>query len=205
MCSLDTNPVISPNILTLFYFVVNFPTFTLNQGSRIGFIFQNPIDRYHRPFLVQSRSKSASIIESAGSFVLIWRQNSQFIQMVCNVLCAHPVELQLEDFLHDARRVFIYNQMIFVFRVFLIPVSCKAADELSFFPFYIQVASDTHGNVPAIGVVDKIVERNQDTSLIIVFFRTVIMIVDGDEADSHKWKDSFQITTRFNVVSAEAR
>ena len=108
MCSLDTNPVISPNILTLFYFVVNFPTFTLNQGSRIGFIFQNPIDRYHRPFLVQSRSKSASIIESAGSFVLIWRQNSQFIQMVCNVLCAHPVELQLEDFLHDARRVLVY-------------------------------------------------------------------------------------------------
>lgn len=58
-----------------------------------------------------------------------------------HVLCAHPVELQLEDFLHDARRVFIYNQMVLVFRVFLIPVSCKAADELSFFPFYISDAS----------------------------------------------------------------
>lgn len=69
---------------------------------------------------------------------------------------------------------------------------------------WIQVASDTHGNVTAIGIVDKIVERNQDTSLIIVFFRTVIMIVDGDEADSHKWKDSFQITSCFNVVSAES-
>ena len=133
-----------------------------------------------------------------------FKRMMQDIQMVCNVLCAHPVELQLEDFLHDARRVFIYNQMVLVFRVFLIPVSCKAANELTFFPFYIQVTSDTHGNVTAIGIVDKIVERNQDTSLIIVFFRTVIMIVDGDEADSHKWKDSFQITSGFNVVSAES-
>ena len=31
------------------------------------------------------------------------------------------------------------------------------------------------------------------------------MIVDGDEAHTHEWKDSFQITARFNVVSAEAR
>jgi len=33
---------------------------------------------------------------------------------------------------------FIYNQMVLVFRVFLIPVSCKAANELTFFPFYIH-------------------------------------------------------------------
>lgn len=40
---------------------------------------------------------------------------------------------------------------------------------------------------------------------IIVFLCTVIMIVDGDKAHTHERKDSFQITARFNVVSAEAR
>ena len=95
--------------------------------------------------------------------------------------------------------------MILVFRVFLIPISCKAANELTFFPFHIQVTSDTQRNIPAVGVIDKIVERNQNTALIIVFLCTVIMIVDGDEAHTHEWKDSFQITTRFNVVSAETR
>ena len=57
----------------------------------------------------------------------------------------------------------------------------------------------------AVGVIDKIVERNQNTALIIVFLCTVIMIVDGDKAHTHERKDSFQITARFNVVSAEAR
>ena len=42
-------------------------------------------------------------------------------------------------------------------------------------------------------------------TFIIVFLCTVIMIVDGDKAHTHEWKDSFQITTRFNVVSAETR
>ena len=39
----------------------------------------------------------------------------------------------------------------------------------------------------------------------ILIGRAVIMIVDGDKAHTHEWKDSFQITTRFNVVSAETR
>ena len=95
--------------------------------------------------------------------------------------------------------------MIFVFGVFAIPIPCETANELTFFSFHIQVTANAQRNIPAVSVIDKIVERNQNTALIIVFLCTVIMIVDGDKAHTHEWKDSFQITTRFNVVSAETR
>ena len=65
--------------------------------------------------------------------------------------------------------------MIFVLGIFAIPVSCKAANELTFFSFHIQVTTDAQRNIPAVGVIDKIVEWNQNTTLIIVFLCTVII------------------------------
>ena len=68
------------------------------------------------------------------------------------------------------------NQMIFVFGVFAIPIPCETANELTFFSFHIQVTANAQRNIPAVGVIDKIVERNQNTTLIIVFLCTVISI-----------------------------
>ena len=78
--------------------------------------------------------------------------------------------------------------MIFVLGIFAIPIPCKTTNELAFFSFHIQVTTDAQRNIPAVGVIDKVVERNQNTALIIVFLCTVIMIVDGDKAHTMNGK-----------------
>ena len=80
------NPVFTSNIMTLFYFVIDFPAFTLNQCSRIGFIFQNTIDGNHCPLLIQPSLKTTGIVESIGSLILVRRQDTQFVQVTGNAL-----------------------------------------------------------------------------------------------------------------------
>ena len=63
-----------------------------------------------------------------------------------------------------------------IFRILLIPITGVISNEFATSPFYIHLAADFHGNIPAISVIDKVLERDNHFVGIIVLIHTVIMI-----------------------------
>ena len=59
--------------------------------------------------------------------------------------------------------ILVYHQTVFVPFIFAVAVDCIATDELSFAPFHVQLAAHLDGNIPAVGIVQKILERNYYT------------------------------------------
>ena len=85
------------------------------------------------------------------------------------------------------------------------PRSPLATDELSFAPFHVQLAAHLDGNIPAVGIVQKILERNYYTVRITALgICIVIVVIDSDEANSHHRENLFQILSHLDVVTAKS-
>lgn len=74
--------------------------------------------------------------------------------------------------------------MIFVRFIFQIAVHGKRADILAALALDLKLGADFHGNIPAVGFVYEILERDDELVRGVFPTKAVVVVVDGDEAYS---------------------
>ena len=125
------------------------------------------------------------IIQAAQPFVLAGSQHVLAVQLLGNRLCAHSFQFSAVDRADNICCILVYHQTVFVPFVFAVAVDCITADELTFAPFHVQLAAHLDGNIPAVGIVQQILERNYNAVRIAALgVRIGIVVVDGDEANT---------------------
>ena len=144
------------------------------------------------------------IIQAAQPFVLAGSQHILAVQLLGNRLCAHSFQFSAVDRADNICCILVYHQTVFVPFVFAVAVDCITANELTFAPFHVQLAAHLDGNIPAVGIVQQILERNYNAVRIAALgVRIVIVVVDGDEANPHHGKNLFQILSHLNVITTK--
>ena len=71
--------------------------------------------------------------------------------------------------------------MVFICVVLQIAVHGKCADILAALALDLKLGADFHGNIPAVGFVYEIFERNDKLVRSVFFTEAVIVVVDGNE------------------------
>ena len=94
-------------------------------------------------------------------------QPLRIIQQLDDLLASKCLDIAAES-LHDALHLGKASaalKLVAVKHIHAVAIPCETANELTFFSFHIQVTANAQRNIPAVGVIDKIVEWNQNTVL----------------------------------------
>ena len=121
------------------------------------------------------------------------------------ILRTHAVQLPGEDVPHDVCGIFVHNKAVFVRFVLHITIHGKSAYVLSALALDFKLCADFHGNVPAVCLVDKVLERNDQIIRSTLFAKTIIVVVDGDEANTKKGENLLDIFACVKIVTTKAR
>ena len=103
------------------------------------------------------------------------------VQTGGNVLRTYALQLPRKDVPHDICGIFVYDQVIFVCFIFQIAVHGKRADVLTTLALDLKLGADFHGNIPAVGFVYKVFERDDELVQSVFSTETVIVVVDSNE------------------------
>ena len=79
------------------------------------------------------------------------------------------------------------------------------SNELAVSSLDVQVRTDFDGNVSAVRIVNKVLERQDDFIACLVAHSRVIVVVDSDETNSKGRKNLLDILTGFDVVTTKTR
>ena len=193
------------HIPNFFDFVIDLLPPALHHRSSVDFIFQNPKHLNCLPLCMSASFKATVIVQTAQPFVLAGSQYILTVQLFGNRLCAHTFQFSAVDRTDNICCILVYHQTVFVPFIFAVAVDCIATDELSFAPFHVQLAAHLDGNIPAVGIVQQILERNHNAvRLATLGVRIVIVVIDGNEANPHHGKNLFQILSHLDVVTAKS-
>ena len=136
-------------------------------------------------------------------FVLHRGQDAHLIEPCGNPSDGNAVLIHGKDHLHIFADCFIHNELILVLRRFPVPVGSERADELSALLLDFQTASDFHGYVLAVRIVNQVLERDHKGVGLWIAGQTVIGVVDGNEANAELREDFLKIPPSVNVVSGK--
>ena len=89
-------------------------------------------------------------------------------------------------------------------RVFPVAVGCKTSHKIAALPLYRKLTLDFDGNIPTVGIVEQIPHRSHDGIAGLPRRLAVIVVCHSNQPDPHDWKNAFQITSHFNIVSPES-
>ena len=128
-------------------------------------------------------------------------QDAHLIQTLCNAPDGETILVHGKDHLHIFADRFIDDELVFVLRRFHVAVGCERADELSALLLDFQTASDFHGDVLAVGIVNQVLERDNKGVGLRIAGQTVIRIVDCDEADAELRENLLNVASAVDVVS----
>ena len=179
--------------------------FSLKQHASIDFIMKNAINGHGAPHGFGVGLKTGTLSGTVSLLVFNRRQNTFCIQPVRNLLRRHSFDLPFENILYNTGCIGINHKPVFVVRASQIAVHNTAANKLSTAALGIKVGSDLDGNIAAVGVIHQIFEwKNQ-----IVFNRPrlsiVVVVVDGNKANTQSRKNFLQVVTGINIFTPEAR
>ena len=142
-------------------------------------------------------------LHAKRNFIFHRTQNPLHIQLICYTPLAHSFKLPLKDCPYHLSCISINHKLIMVFFIFQISIHDKSTNELSLFPFNLQLRSDFHRNILTIGIVNQILKRN-NKRVRLVLIQTVVTVIDCYKTHSHKRKYSLNIVTGFNIISSKA-
>ena len=91
-------------------------------------------------------------------------------------------KVPFEDIPHDVRSVLVCHQTVFVCFALQIAVHGKRADILAALALDPKLGADFHGNIPAVGFVYEIFERDDKLVRSVFSADAVVVVVDGDKA-----------------------
>jgi len=96
---------------------------------------------------------------------------------------------------------FIHDELVFVLRRFHVAVRGERTDELTALLLDFQTASDFHGDVLAVRIVNQVFERDNKGVGLRITGQTVIRIIDCDETYAELREYLLNVTSAVDVVS----
>ena len=141
-------------------FVVGSTALALSQNTDINLVGENTLDGFVCPFCGIAGLEDGIELHTGGMLVFHWRQNAHLIQTLCNAPDGETVLVHGKDHLHIFADRFIDDELVFVLWRFHVTVRCERADELTALLLDFQTASDFHGDVLAVGIVNQVLERD---------------------------------------------
>ena len=203
MVVLDDNPLIPVILHALFDFVVRSAGFVLNQRSDIDFIGQDSLHQHGTPLCLFVAAESAGVVEALCLLVFHGTQDAHAVEPVGNGGIAQSLYAEPEDQLHRAGSFFIHHQPVPVCLVLPVTIGCKGSDEVAHLAFDVQLRANLNGYVAAVGIVDQILEWNDQRIGLRLFAAGIIVVIDGNEPHTHERENLFQIPPCIDVVSGK--
>ena len=182
-------------------FVVGSAALALRQNADINLVGENTLDGFVRPFCGIAGFEDGIELHTGGMLVFHRGQDAHLVQTLCNAPNGEPVLVHGEDHLHIFADRFIHDELVFVLRRFHVAVRRERADELTTFLFDFQTASDFHGDVLAVRIVNQVFERDNKGVGLRITGQTVIRIIDCDEANAKLRENLFNVAPAVDVVS----
>ena len=133
--------------------------------------------------------------------VFHWGQDAHLVQTLCNAPNGEAVLVHGKDHLHIFADRFIHDELVFVLRRFHVAVRRERADELTALLLDFQTASDFHGDVLAVRIVNQVFERDNKGVGLRITGQTVIRIIDCDEAYAELREYLLNVASAVDVVS----
>jgi len=182
-------------------FVVGSAALALSQNADINLVGKNTLDSFVGPFCGIAGFEDCIELHADGMLVFHWRQDTHLIQTLRNAPDGKAVLVHREDHLHIFTDRFIDDELVFVLRRFHVAVGRERADELTALLLDFQTASDFHGDVLAVGIVDQVFERDNKGVGLRIAGQTVIRIIDCDETNAELRENLLNVASAVDVVS----
>ena len=129
------------------------------------------------------------------------RENTHLIQSGSDAPDGDAVLIHGKYHLHILADRFINNELVLILRGLLVAVGSKSTYKLAAFLLDLQAGTDFHGDVLAVGIVNQVLERNDEGVRLRIAGQTVVSIVDGNKPDAELRKDLLKIAPAVDVVS----
>ena len=141
-------------------FVVGSAALALSQNADINLVGENTLDGFVCPFCGIAGFEDGIELHTGGMLVFHWGQDAHLVQTLCNAPNGEAVLVHGKDHLHIFADRFIHDELVFVLRRFHVAVRRERADELTALLLDFQTASDFHGDVLAVRIVNQVFERD---------------------------------------------
>ena len=130
------------------------------------------------------------------------REDAQPVQLICDPQGAGTFQPHLEDVLDNTRSIGIGDQQILVVLGLHVAVHREGSHKITVPALYIQGGTGLYGNVPAVGFVHDVFDRNRQVISVILLCR-VDVVCDGDKPHTVSRKHFAQIPACFDVLTPQ--
>ena len=118
-----------------------------------------------------------------------------------NALLAVTLQRPLKDLPHHLCRFRLYNEVVFIFGIFLVAVDGKSADVLTLPPLHVKDHADVFGQILQIPLVDETVDL---PGLLVAFDLGVGVVGHRNEADAPNGKQAVDVLLYQLHISGKA-
>ena len=126
------------------------------------------------------------------------------IEPVRNLRRRLPINFPAKYVLNHRGGLWVDNQQVFILWGSHIPIDDLAAHKLAVPAFCLQVASDLNRNIPAVGIVHQISERQDQFIVRRSRLRIIIVVVDCNKPDAKHGEQLLNISPGVNILPAKA-
>ena len=130
------------------------------------------------------------------------RENPKAVQLVCDPQSAGAFQPHLEDILDNTGSIGIGDQQIFVILGLHVAVHRKGSHEIPVPALHIQRGSGLDGNIPAVGFVHNVLDRNRQI-IAAAFLGCVDVVGDGNEPHTVGREHPAEVAPGFDVLTPQ--
>lgn len=153
MCAFHFDPLCFILRLHNAHLVVRCTALALDKNTDINFVGENALDCFVSPFRGVACLEDGIKLYPHRMLILHRGKNAHLIQPRGNAPNGEAVLIHGKNHLHILADGLVNNELVFVFRRFLVAIGSKRPYKLAVLLLDFQAGTDFHGNVLAIGVV----------------------------------------------------
>ena len=199
------NPIFFRFFHTFLQLIIYLFCFSLHHVTEIHFICQYSLYRSTAPHGFYCTGKSPSVICACGLLILFGWKDTKFIQFIRYGWNRHTLHFPVKNLTHNFRCIIIHHKLIFVVICLSVPIKGKRSNTLPILSLYFKLAFHFCGNISAIGIVNEVFDRKNNTTLPCIRMKTVIMVCQRNKTHRKSREDFLYISPGFNIVTPKTR
>ena len=173
------------------------------QNAGVDRIFENPENHIGAPLGALLNAESRIVTHTLGQLVVHGRRDSGVGQPGGNVDSADTVQLPVENVPYHVCGELVNHQLVMVTCVLFVAENGKGADEISALAFDFKLAPNFYRRIPAICLIDKILEGDKQLIGFHMAVHAVKMVVDGNKPNAKEREIALDVLPGLQVVPAE--